>query len=52
MARACCGCWAVDDDDEIARLLDGVELPNVADNAPDGGLGPRLTDMDELGDWE
>lgn len=40
----------MDDDDEINRLLDGLELPDVADDAPGDGVGPLLTDLDDLGD--
>ena len=47
-ARACCG-LGVDDDDEIERLLAGLELPDVEGDAPHDGLGPQLADMDEIG---
>lgn len=51
MANACCGRWAVDDDDGIARLLDGLELPDVADNGLNDALGPPWDETDELGDY-
>jgi hypothetical protein len=52
--RGCCGRWAVDDDEEIERLLRelGLELPDVADDAADDALPSRLDDADELGDME
>ena len=51
-AHACCG-PSVDDDEELDRLLAGLELPDVEGDAPHDGLGPQLTDLDEIrGDWE
>ena len=44
-----CGRRVVDDDDEIERLLAGVELPHVESDAPHDGLGPPLADLEELG---
>lgn len=38
----------VDDDDEIERLLLGLDLPEVPDDPLDGEI-PRLDDLD---DWE
>jgi hypothetical protein len=48
----CCGRWAVDDDEEIERLLWelGLELPRVEDDAENDALPSRLDD--ELGDAE
>lgn len=31
-------------------MLEGLELPPVANDAPGDGVGPILTDLDELGD--
>ena len=45
--RACCG-LPVDDDEEIERLLAGLELPDVEGDAPHDGVGPQLTDLDEI----
>lgn len=49
-AFGCCGRWAVDDDEEIERLLWelGLELPDVADDAAHDARPPSLDDADEL----
>ena len=52
-APGCCGRWTVDDEevDSLLREL-GLELPPVANDVPGDGVGPLLTDLDELGDLE
>ena len=43
------------DEDEIDRLLRelGVELPDLADDAPHDGLAPRFDDLNDYGDeWQ
>jgi hypothetical protein len=34
----------MDDDEEIERLLSGLELPDVSDTRADDALAPRLDD--------
>ena len=42
---------AVDDDEEIDRLLAGYDLPDAQSDVPHDCVGPPLTDLDELEDW-
>ena len=49
-ARDCSGRRGLDDDDEIDRLLDGLDLPDVGSDAQHDGLGPQLADLDEWGE--
>lgn len=51
-ARSTCGRSVVDDDDEIDRLLAGCDLPNTPGDVPHECVGPALTDLDELEDWQ
>ena len=48
--RACFG-LVVDDDDEIERLLAGLELPDVEGDAPHDILGPKFAVLENEGDW-
>lgn len=47
------GTWAVDDDEELARILAelGIELRDLEGDVSDDAVGPRPSDLDNLEDW-
>lgn len=42
----------MDDEDELKRLLGGLELPDVEGDGAASEVPPTLDDLDTLGDWE
>jgi hypothetical protein len=41
----------VDDEEDLHRLLDRLELPDVSNAREDDGLPARTSDLEELGEW-